>query len=481
MAGGQVRAFNEPLEMLFGAGTCAGLSDGQLLSRFVAGRDAAGELAFEALVMRHGPMVLRICDQALDDPNDVHDAVQAVFLVLANRAGAVRNRDSVASWLYGVALRVASRARVTAIRRRIRDRRTNMAAQAAAAMEPRQAEPAPAESDDRAQVLYQEVGRLPEKFRAPIVLCYLEGLTHDEAATRLSWPVGTIRSRLSRGRDALRHRLSRRGVTAPVVVGPLSVWLASEQAASAAAAGTIATSSSGALPTSFSSALVKMVSQVAVTHSPAVSSGNAGTLALAQGVLNMMALKKLIVMASVLVSLSAITIGGGVVWVRTSQAQGSRQEAAKAPASDAPKTDTAAKIVEDVEAVILVQNMLALARRRYDRVRHMYENAQVEYDRVLDAGEQLEKIELNAAKSTVQRREVLERSLSRLKAAEAIADARGKAARGGAADLDEAKLRRMQAELDLKTLANNPSDTASILKRLGDLERKVETLEKKQR
>ncbi len=453
--------------MLFGAGTCAGLSDGQLLSRFVAGRDAAGELAFEVLVMRHGPMVLRICNQALDDPNDVHDAVQAVFLVLANRAGAVRNRDSVASWLYGVALRVASRARVTSIRRRIRDRRTSMAAQAAATMEPRQAEPSPVESDDRAQVLYQEVGRLPEKFRAPIVLCYLEGLTHDQAATRLSWPVGTIRSRLSRGKDALRHRLSRRGVTAPAVVGPLSVWLAGEQAASATAAGTTATGAAGAFPSSLSSALVKMVSQLAAGQSPAVSSGNAGALALTQGVLNMMAFKKLIVMASVLVSFSAITIGGGVVWVRTSLAQGSRQEAAKAPASDAPKTGTAAKVADDVEANSLVQDMLALARSRYDKVFQMYQNAQVEYDRVFEAGEQLEKLELNAAKSKEQRREILERSLSRFKAAEEFADARVKAARSSSAVLDEAKLRRMQAELDLKTLANTPADMASILKPPG--------------
>ncbi len=463
--------------MLFGAGTCAGLSDGQLLSRFVSGRDAAGELAFEVLVMRHGPMVLRICNQTLDDQNDVHDAVQAVFLVLANRAGAVRNRESVKSWLYGVALRVASRARVTSIRRRIRDRRTNLAAQAAAAMEPRQAEPAPAESDDRAQVLYQEVGRLPEKYRAPIVLCYLEGLTHDEAAARLSWPVGTIRSRLSRGRDALRHRLSRRGVTAPVVVGPLSVWLASEQAASAAAAGTIATSSAGAFPSSLSSALAKMVSQVAASQSPAVSSSNAGALALAQGVLNMMALKKLTVMASLLVSLSAITIGGGVVWVRTSQAQGSRQEAAKAPASDAPKTGTAAKVAEDVEAEFLVQNMLALARSRYDMIRRLYEAGEVSYDRVFDAGEQLEKIELKTVKNQEQGRTILERSLAKLKDEEALVESRVKVGQSRSTDLYEIKLRRMQTEYDLKTLPNTSSDVASILKRLSDLERKVDQLQ----
>ena len=130
MAGATVRAVHEPFQTLFGAGTCAGLSDRDLLARFIAGRDEAGELAFEVLVKRHGPMVQGVCRHVLDDPSDVHDSFQAVFLVLARRAGAIRNRDSVASWLYGVALRVAARARVSAIRRGVRDRRTARAARA---------------------------------------------------------------------------------------------------------------------------------------------------------------------------------------------------------------------------------------------------------------------------------------------------------------------------------------------------------------
>ncbi len=85
-------------------------------------------------------------------------------------------------------------------------------------------------------MVHQEVDRLPEKYRAPIVLCYLEGLTHDEAAARLSWPVGTVRSRLSRARDTLRSRLTRRGVTAPSTLGPLAAWLISDAAASTASA-----------------------------------------------------------------------------------------------------------------------------------------------------------------------------------------------------------------------------------------------------
>src|ERR1700677_1736528 len=102
------QAFTDHMQLLFGAGTCAGLSDGQLLERLFAGRDEAGEVAFEALVARHGPMVMRVCRNVLDDPHDVHDAVQAVFLVLARRASAIRDRQSVGSWLYGVAVRVTA-------------------------------------------------------------------------------------------------------------------------------------------------------------------------------------------------------------------------------------------------------------------------------------------------------------------------------------------------------------------------------------
>ena len=144
MANGAARAITEPIQVLFGVGTCAGLTDGQLLERFLAGRDEAAELAFEALVARHGPMVMRACRNLLDDPHDVHDAFQAVFLVLARRAGSIRNRDSVGSWLHGVAVRVTARARVAAIRRHILDRRTTQAAQTIAAGLPNQQDSSPA-------------------------------------------------------------------------------------------------------------------------------------------------------------------------------------------------------------------------------------------------------------------------------------------------------------------------------------------------
>ena len=123
MAGGPSGAVVRDIQMLFDAGTASGLSDRQLLERFTGGRDAAAEAAFEVLVMRHGPMVLRVCRNVLGDSTDAQDAFQATFLVLVKRSGSIRRLESVGSWLYGVACRVAARAKVEAARRRAAERR----------------------------------------------------------------------------------------------------------------------------------------------------------------------------------------------------------------------------------------------------------------------------------------------------------------------------------------------------------------------
>jgi RNA polymerase sigma factor (sigma-70 family) len=231
------------MQALFGVGTCVGLTDGQLLERFLAGGDESGNLAFETLVTRHGPMVMRVCRNVLDDPHDVHDAFQAVFLVLARRANAIRNRHAIGSWLYGVAVRVSARAKVTAIRRHIRDKRTMGAVQAIAAGVPNRDDASSIEWNDNVQVVHQELSRLPAKYREAVVLCYLEGLTHDEAAARLSCPVGTVRSRLARARDRRRTRLARRGVTAPASIGPMASWLVGEPEASTKLIATVSAAS----------------------------------------------------------------------------------------------------------------------------------------------------------------------------------------------------------------------------------------------
>jgi RNA polymerase sigma-70 factor (ECF subfamily) len=190
---------------IFNAGALGGLPDRELLARFTAGDKPQAELAFEVMVRRHGPMVLGVCRGVLGGLHDAQDAFQATFLVLARKSASLRSGDSVAGWLHGVARRVAWRTRRESARRRMLE---TVAAELAGA---RQTVSNASESAE----LRDELDALPSKFRLPLELCYLHGLTHDEAASRLGCPVGTVRSRLARGRDALRARLTRRGLLAP--------------------------------------------------------------------------------------------------------------------------------------------------------------------------------------------------------------------------------------------------------------------------
>ncbi|HKB03941.1 MAG TPA: RNA polymerase sigma factor, partial [Gemmataceae bacterium] len=176
------------------------LADAELLERFVLRRD---EVAFEAILHRHGPLVFGVCRRLLD-VHDAEDAFQATFLVLARRAGHIARPSFLGNWLYGVAFRVAARARKTAGRRQMTERPDCELTAAARADD--LADP------DVAPVLHEEVRRLPDKYRAPVVLCYLEGKTNEEAAGRLRWPVGTVKTRPDKAREVLRTRLARRGI-----------------------------------------------------------------------------------------------------------------------------------------------------------------------------------------------------------------------------------------------------------------------------
>ncbi|HJZ57056.1 MAG TPA: sigma-70 family RNA polymerase sigma factor [Gemmataceae bacterium] len=179
----------------------APLPDRQLVERFLAGPD---EVAFRAILCRHGPMVYRACRRVLSDNQDAEDAFQVTFLVLARRAGSIRKRASLAGWLHGVAHQVALRLRTSSHRRRVREARAGRAV-------------GPAVPEDLSwaevrSVLDEELVRLPERLRAPLVLCYLEGRTQDEAARELGQTKSTFRRHLERGRELLGARLARRGV-----------------------------------------------------------------------------------------------------------------------------------------------------------------------------------------------------------------------------------------------------------------------------
>ena len=176
-----------------------GVSDAELLERYARTRD---EAAFELLLWRHGPMVHGVCRRLLRRTEDAEDAFQATFLTLVRKAASIRRGASLGAWLYQVAYRVA-------VRDRVRD----------AAADTPVAEPASSarceEVDwrDLGPVLDEEVRRLPARYRDPVILCYLEGRTHVEAARELRCPKGTVAIRLSRARKLLQARLTRRGVT----------------------------------------------------------------------------------------------------------------------------------------------------------------------------------------------------------------------------------------------------------------------------
>jgi RNA polymerase sigma factor (sigma-70 family) len=204
---------SEHLQALYSLGTVADLTDKELLERFVSRRDGTGEAAFSAIVERHGAMVLHVCRSVLRDDHDIHDAFQATFLVLVRRAGTLWVGDSLGAWLHEVALRTSSCARAAGIRRRRHERG------AAQSMLRVVNDDQP---DDTREILHEEIGRLPDRSRAPIVLCLVEGLTYEQAARRLGCPADTLKSRLAAGRERLRRRLTRRGVV-PAIVGSGSV------------------------------------------------------------------------------------------------------------------------------------------------------------------------------------------------------------------------------------------------------------------
>jgi RNA polymerase sigma factor (sigma-70 family) len=237
----------------------------------------ADEAAFAELVRRHGPMVLGVCRRLLGVDADADDAFQAVFLVLVLRARSIRKGDSVGSWLYGVASRVARRARADARRRLAAHRRLPVRAEGIAEA------PAGAEA---LPVLDEELGRLPDKYRAPLVLCYLQGKTHEQAARELGWPAGSMSRRVSRARDLLRRRLVRRGVTLSAGAA-LTCAVPDALARAATRAGQAAAAAAGAVP--------------------------AAAAALAKGVIHTMFLSKCKTALVVALALLVLGTGGGLL------------------------------------------------------------------------------------------------------------------------------------------------------------------------
>ncbi len=313
----EIGAVAQQIGTLFEEGSVVGLSDRQLRERFNAGRDTGGEAAFSALVVRHGPMVLGVCRHLLDDQHLAEDAFQATFLVLARRARSIRNCDRLCNWLYGVASRTARCARLRlAHRRKNEEIGTMMRAGSKAPAEPTVP---PADeaiiAREHAKALHGEIARLPDRFRLPVVLYYLEGLTVREAARQLRWSHGTVRSRMARAREKLRRGLMRRGIVAP-------------------AAEVAAVLDSRPASASVSSALFEMTTRAAVRFAAgpaAVDALSASTMALAHEVLRSMLIQKLRLAVVTALFLGAVATGG--LYLSNSLAMNDEPKAPRRPGS----------------------------------------------------------------------------------------------------------------------------------------------------
>jgi RNA polymerase sigma factor (sigma-70 family) len=256
--------------------------DVELLRRFITNRD---EQAFEDLVRRHGPMVLGVCQRVLSSTEDIEDAFQATFLVLVRRAGTIRKTASLASWLHGVAHRVALESRRRGGRRRTHEQRAAIDEAATSLVDPAGAE--------LRGVLDEELSRLPEKYRAPLVLHYLEGHTKEETARVLGWTEGTVSGRLARARGLLRGRLARRGLA--VGGGTLLASLA-EQTAGARVSAPLA------------SAAVRLA-RLFLAGDAAAGAGSGHVLALTERVTHTMFLSKLKISAAVMLVVAVTGLG----------------------------------------------------------------------------------------------------------------------------------------------------------------------------
>jgi RNA polymerase sigma factor (sigma-70 family) len=314
-----------------------GATDAQLVESFVTRRD---EAAFEALLRRHGPMVMGVCRRVLRHAQDAEDAFQATFLVLARKAGSLRSRELLGNWLYGVAQRTAIKARAMGVKRRTKERQAGEFSC--------RTPTADGVPDELLARLDTELGRLPDKYRAPIVLCELEGKSRKDVARLLGLTEGTLSSRLARAKKLLARRLSRYG--AAFSVGSLTAVLAQDAAACVRPA------------------LLNSTARAAVLTAGAVS---ARVIALTEGVMKAMLLSKMKFVWAVAL---AVVVGAGAVGLTY------RQAAAQAtPSSASPRGGraTADELEELRLEVVALRKGLEVTRGRVRALEERVETLEV--------------------------------------------------------------------------------------------------------
>jgi RNA polymerase sigma factor (sigma-70 family) len=289
-----------------------GLPDGQLLECFVRRRD---EAAFEALVRRHGPMVWGVCRRVLRNEADTEDAFQATFLVLVRKAAALADPTGVGNWLYGVAHRTALKAKAMNRQRRAKEQQAGT---------PLCTAPSEAGRQELQALLDEALSRLPDKYRAPIVLCDLEGKPLKEAAAQLGCPPGTVASRLARARAMLAKRLARSG----------------QSLAGGAVAAALAHEASACVPPALVASTVQAATAVAA--GPGVISTK--VIALTEGVVKAMLLTKLKALTAMLVAVTLLGSGGGLLTYHTLRAAAKDAKPRGRVPVGAPKDEKAIKV-----------------------------------------------------------------------------------------------------------------------------------------
>src|SRR5262245_27430425 len=284
---GQIASVLRFLRHAAGANEVGDQSDAVLLQQFVSQRS---EDAFAALLQRHGPLVFAVCRRTLRENADAEDAFQATFLVLVRKAGSIRKQGTLSAWLHRVALNISRTIKRVAARRQAHERQVADMAPAPP--------PDGVELRDWQSVLHEEVDQLPEKYRVPVVLCYLQGLTHEEAARQLGWPLGSVKGRLARARERLRTRLDRRGLT---LTG-------------AALATALAESAGAAVPP----ALLGLTLRAALSFAAGGAAMSARALTLAKAAVQTMNVNKLIQATLVCLTVGILGVGFGVgFWPET--------------------------------------------------------------------------------------------------------------------------------------------------------------------
>jgi RNA polymerase sigma factor (sigma-70 family) len=320
MAGRQPNLILQHLRNLLRRRESGNLTDGQLLDRFVRERD---EAAFEVLVWRHGPMVLALGQRLLRNPHDAEDVVQATFLTLVRKAGSIGKGESLSSWLYKVAYRIALRARARAAKIIADSWPVEDVPDADAADEVAWRELRP--------LLDAAIEHLPEKYRAAVILCDLQGKTHREVAEQLGCPVGTVSTRVKRARQLLRKRLAHHGLILPA--GALGVTLSSHAFA--------------AIPAPLTASTLRAASLLMSNPDGAAGILSARVVELIEGANKAMLMSRFKIVALLALMGGAVAAGAGVMARR----EPPLQPPAAAPRAEKDRPATAKKPAEDIVTV----------------------------------------------------------------------------------------------------------------------------------